>query len=123
MKSEEKTVFVCEICGAELTSVTEMQIHERDCRERRAVLDAAMLVRQGKRDARLAAAAEWARVNEPVCLLVEHGFREQARLLCRGWASYALWDCGTSSGWEEVYDHMLQAAEEAVKEKQKVEHG
>lgn len=71
---------------------------------------------QAKRKERLAQAVEWAKHDGAVYLLYKNGFVDEVRILCRAWARDNLWDCGTSSGMEEVYTEMINTIRRKVSE-------
>ena len=109
MKATEEQAYKCEVCG-KVGTETEITRHEQECRKQRDERGRQVAEYQRKTRERIRKAVSWAESSEPVVLLVAHGFKDEARTVCREWARWNLWDCGTSSGWEEVYGAMIAAA-------------
>jgi hypothetical protein len=106
MKSAQD-MFKCEVCG-EVGSKELIEPHEQECLERRSTETKRRQEHQLKIEKRLKDAIEIATQSKSIKLLCEQGCVDDARILCRNKAGY-LWDCGTSSGWESVYDAMIDA--------------
>lgn len=109
MEMCEDKLYKCSCCG-KAGAKAEIARHEAHCiADQKAREEAAAAYRKKHID-RLMRATDWARNSKPVSLLLEYGHIDAAEVLCREWAKRNLWDCGTSSGWSEVYKVMIDAA-------------
>jgi hypothetical protein len=109
-----EAIFQCEVCG-KIGIEVDIAFHEDRCRKRKEAEVIANMEYRRKKEERIKRAEDWAKSSRPVLLLLTHGYRDEAKTLCQEWANWSVgWDCGTSSGWEEVYEKMLLAAESVV---------
>ena len=107
-----RQTFRCEYCGF-TGSAFEVEQHEVRCREEKKKREEDHKEYLRKIEERLEKAREYASQAPVILLLCSNGFIDEARQLCRKWAGRNLWDCGTSSGMEAVYNAMIDAALEA----------
>ena len=100
----------CDTCGKLFADKNAYDAHRPDCDDLQERLLQAIRERRRKTSERIELATKYARSNPAILCLCRNSFFKEARDLCAQWAGYNLWDCGSSSGLESVYDTMLQAA-------------
>ena len=103
---QPKESYECEVCGKLSNQESWMKFHEKECKKDLKAREKEADEYQFKTEERLNKAEKYTLQSEPMNLLTKNGFTREAVLVFREWSNFALWDCGTSIGWEEVYDHV-----------------
>jgi len=111
MRTKKTTIYICKYCGREDSTKSFISKCEEKCKKNKDAAEKQAQEYQRQVAHRIEMARKIAIEDEAIVLLVTHGYIEDAKTLCKKKASYALWDCGTSSGWTEVYEEMIKAVE------------
>ena len=113
---EEVKAYRCVICGYYNSDKNSMQIHIEECQKKFDERKEENEKYRKKLKDRLEEARRLVKESGPIQMLVKHGYHEEAKVLCRYAAKWSLWDCGTSSGMEQVYSVMIEEAQRIVGE-------
>ena len=108
---ETVTMYRCRTCGEPQTK-EQIVGHELDCRSQADTSAKLAEMRQRQADRLRQKAIGWARTNQPLLLLVAHGWDEAAEDLCRYRWSESLVDVSTGET-NGIYTDMLEAARAA----------
>jgi len=103
--------YKCEFCGKLHPSKMQATSCEVKCHNRKMESQKQQRKYETKVEDRLTEAREISKYHTGIKLLVKNKLYGSARVLCRHEAKF-LWDCGTSSGWENVYTQMIRVHDE-----------
>jgi len=105
--------YKCSICGKLYETDRQVIFCESDCKKKSIDSQIAHDEIMNKIQHRKNEAFKIVKEVPAIKLLVSNGFIKDARILCIEYAKF-LWDCGTSSGWEKLYNDMIDYAQRLI---------
>jgi hypothetical protein len=110
--TQDVIMYSCDICG-EVGTKESIALHEPKCKEKYELQEKTRRNYKKNVKERIEIAKGISTKNKAVLLLVSNGYDDEALLICKDLARH-LWDCSTSSGWQDVYREMIRAAKEEI---------